>query len=831
MIVLCWLASNDASINTNSKMMENYEIIDAYCKENGILLIVMSTSPRTAYDAYLQQVLYDGTTLLRNRFKERFVDNYDLIRDITAPTVGVIKPEYNAGDNIHLNNTGHGVVFENVKSTLLNYFVPNTGAIAKFTIEVSDFAAGPWTVLEDNIPPTTISKIISPKNSKFYQVKFTYVDPTIPPRYTNVDTLYIPITTTIPPPAPGAQRVLIDFGGNGVAGAGELTPSPDGFGNAWNNVNSMGNGTEGFTVLTNAKDTTGAVTSLSLKVIARADGTFDPAGPAINNNGAVVNVGDYPASAVRDNTYLHISGSGEWQINGLLADRTYSFKFWGNRVTPENRVVMIRRKGETNWQEYNSSNNTDYNVACIFTGITGVTSINFEVRVKAPSSVGHVSVLDIQSISNTLTTTTTTTTTIPPNTQRMLVDIGGNGSGGGATTPSPDSFGHSWNNITDTAIGLKLSNMLDVDGNQSGHTLEFLNLIGGTFGPAGAQLNYNGPTTVIGDYPATAVQDNIYAHSSGGGQWKIGGLRPNYTYRFKFWGSRIGGGNRFIEMKRSTDSVWKESNTGENTNFNNAIVFDTITGITEIIFDIRAKTGGDFGHISVVDIEAVNNAITTTTTTTTTTAEPPTTQAPDVRRVLLDIGGDGSTTVDGSGNPAGQTTNIDFNGRKWNNLFGHFDSGKAFPGTMICADGTTDSGIGFTITNDMYGSFPGTGTRGFNPDGPTSNIGDYPASATRDAAYVHSSANGQVTFSGLNPSKIYRIKFWGSRINTTGVRTTRIQYGSEVKMYNAVGNLDYNTAAVFVVGGLSVYNFSIKVDTADGSTFGALNIVDIGWNA
>lgn len=821
-IVIIWLASNDAAINTNAKYMDNLRRMDEYVRENGGICFFATTQPRTSYDATLQQILYDGAILIKQEFKERCIDIFDLLRDKNAPTLGVIRAELNSGDNIHLNNTGHGLIAEEAKTVLANYFTSNTGVVDKFTIEISDFATGPWTVFEDNILPTTITKLVTPKNSKYYRVKVTYEDPAVAPRYSNVDTLFIPVTTTIPPPAPGAQRVLVDLGGDGSGGNGAITPSPDGFGNYWNNVLNVGG--DSLPVLNNAKDITGALTSIGLTVVTRIDGEYNVSGTGMNYGGSVANVGDYPATAVRDNAYAfnNPATGGVYRVRGLLADRTYSIKFWGNRAAPEARVIQIRRSGDTIYQEYNSSNNTDFNNAAIFTGITGVTQVDFEIKVKAGSSFGHISVIDIQSISNSLTTTTTTTTTIPPNTQRMLIDIGGATSPLGSPTPSPDINGRHWNNIDESSVGLKLPNMVDTVGNPSGHTLEFLGLIGGSFGMAGTQFNGAGATISVGDYPLTATGDNIYASDTApaGASWKIGGLRPNYTYRFKFWGSRNDPSTRILEMKRSTDTVWREVATQQNTNFNQAIVFDTITGLTEITFDIRVKAGSSFAHISVVDIEGVSNAITTTSTTTTTGTTTTTTEAPNSRRVLIDIGSD---AVD-------YTTNVDSLGRKWNNVAGNLDTGYVFPGMLIRADAVITSSMTFTIITDMYGTFPGNVPRGVNPNGPTSPVGDYPATATRDNAYVHSSANGLIRFGGFDPTKIYRFKFWGSRIDTTGVRTTRIAYGADVKTYNAVGNTDYNNAAIFTVSGSATYDFSVTAGT-DGTTFGHLSIVDIQWNA
>jgi hypothetical protein len=194
-------------------------------------------------------------------------------------------------------------------------------------------------------------------------------------------------------------RVLIDFGR-----ASSTTASPDLDGRYWNNVTS---GTEGIK-LSDAINTENSTTGISMEIVNRIDGTFNPAGLGVNNGNTVGNVGDYPASATEDYAFADPSATnGSWKIAGLDAEKVYTVKFWGTKTTTQPRIIEIKRADESNWQSYDATNNADFNNAATFT-FTGKTEMSFDIRVQAASFFGYISVMDINYSATCLPTTSST---------------------------------------------------------------------------------------------------------------------------------------------------------------------------------------------------------------------------------------------------------------------------------------------------------------------------------------------------------------------------------------------------------------------------------------
>ena len=184
-----------------------------------------------------------------------------------------------------------------------------------------------------------------------------------------------------------------------------------------------------------------------------------------------------------------------------------------------------------------------------------------------------------------------------------------------------------------------------------------------------------------------------------------------------------------------------------------------------------------------------------------------------MQRVLIDIG-------------AGATTPSPTGGLFWNNIT------DARPGVRLTNAVTTlnlPSGINVQVVNRLDGTYS-TSSNGMATGNTTGAVGDYPASATTDLALIHSSAtNGTWRIYGMNASKVYTIKFWGSRTNTTAQRTAEIKRADETtwKSYTATSNSNYNNAATFLVSGQTTMDFNIR--TKSGSDFSALGVIDISF--
>lgn len=204
---------------------------------------------------------------------------------------------------------------------------------------------------------------------------------------------------------PYYARILIDLGANGVSGSngsagavdGVRTPNNDagttgqaGDGRWWNNREDFRAGTW----ISNPVDTANnTVTGFSISSNVRPSGSFGSNDYSVNTGGTVSAVGDYPATAVRDNCYWHTSGDANLTFV-IPEGKKARIKFWGNRNDATARVLQFKLAEDGSWgPEYNAANNTTYGTAAVFTDITGTQVIN--VRVKSGSTFGHLSVIDI----------------------------------------------------------------------------------------------------------------------------------------------------------------------------------------------------------------------------------------------------------------------------------------------------------------------------------------------------------------------------------------------------------------------------------------------------
>ncbi len=192
------------------------------------------------------------------------------------------------------------------------------------------------------------------------------------------------------------------------------------------------------------------------------------------------------------------------------------------------------------------------------------------------------------------------------------------------------------------------------------------------------------------------------------------------------------------------------------------------------------------------------------------------------QRILIDVGA--------NANAGGTiTTSPNLNGNTWNNMT------DARPGVGISNALTITnqlSGIGIEVINRIDGTYNSASSPGVGNGNTTGIVGDYPASATTDHALIHSSAtNGKWRVKGMQQNKIYTIKFWGSRTNTTASRSAEIKRSDDNvwKTYNATANTNFNNAAVFVVAGKTAMDFDIR--TKAGSDFSCINVVDISYGA
>jgi hypothetical protein len=227
------------------------------------------------------------------------------------------------------------------------------------------------------------------------------------------------------------------------------------------------------------------------------------------------------------------------------------------------------------------------NASIVNPSITNLVAGTYTFRLTVKDNAGISATDDVNIIVNSAPVT---------GSERVLIDLGA------TTTSSPDQWSKYWNNMTNAQPGVQISNAKTTTNTATTIGLEVINRIDGTFSLTGTGLNTGNTTGVVSDYPATATTDFAFAHyTATAGKWRIFGLNALTQYTIKFWGTKSTTVNYTIQIKRSDETVWQEYNAANNINYNTAAVF-TFTGKTEMSFDIRTKSGSNFGYINVVDI-------------------------------------------------------------------------------------------------------------------------------------------------------------------------------------------------------------------------------------
>lgn len=227
----------------------------------------------------------------------------------------------------------------------------------------------------------------------------------------------------------------------------------------------------------------------------------------------------------------------------------------------------------------------------------------------------------------TTTTSSTTTTTTLPTSQRVLIDLGGDGVADNGWTDNgmktPDNAagtvgqavdGKYWNNIVSGVAGTLSSNLKNILNVSANVSLSIDKLPSGTWAsPTDFSMNYGGPSITINDYPTTAVFDNMYFHSSAGIVSLTFNIPSGKKASIKFWGSRSTS-PRSLDF-RLAGGTWSSYNMANNTDYNNGITFNNVTGIQTI--EVRTSAGVDFGHISIIDmiIDDTDNIVINNTST------------------------------------------------------------------------------------------------------------------------------------------------------------------------------------------------------------------------
>jgi len=117
--VIVNLPSNDAASGYGlEEQLANFDKIIKKARSAGVLIWVCTTQPRNfSADKVLIQLL--AQKALKETYGAQVIDVWEGL----AEPNGLLDARYNSGDGIHLNNAGHAVIFEQVKSMQIPEFL------------------------------------------------------------------------------------------------------------------------------------------------------------------------------------------------------------------------------------------------------------------------------------------------------------------------------------------------------------------------------------------------------------------------------------------------------------------------------------------------------------------------------------------------------------------------------------------------------------------------------------------------------------------------------------------------------------------------------------
>ncbi|PZR26536.1 MAG: hypothetical protein DI535_14095 [Citrobacter freundii] len=438
------LPSNDATGGLSvNQSLANYRLIDKLAAARGVPVFWGTTQPRNA-TVDIQQKLKDLADSTRNIWPDRYVESFIDLFDASAGTPAAANPAYLQSDGLHFTTEGNQYVANRLFTRWSAYFQPIEG-VQSYVIEKSTDSLN-WTTFDNVSDANKVKKVYtrSGNDSLYFRVKANYTNGGTSP-YSNVVKLMKGMS--VDTAWTNATRVLLEFGGNGTTTGGYVVSSPDNGGKYWNSITgNPGVGFAGGVEKTSLVTTANQVTAMGIKLFNSSYGTFGtPSSTAgINYNGFAVDVQDYPANAVHDNMFVHqYAGDSVYlRLKGLQQGATYRIKIWGARLDTASGTRILEAKigrggswtGAKSFNaRYNTSDDPDYDRAIVLDDITGVDSVDINVRAPIAHSVGHISLIDIK-IKDYLPVITTgvnyadVSTTLPDSTIQLTGTVSSPGS-------------------------------------------------------------------------------------------------------------------------------------------------------------------------------------------------------------------------------------------------------------------------------------------------------------------------------------------------------------------------------------------------------------------
>ncbi|ACU60333.1 SGNH/GDSL hydrolase family protein [Chitinophaga pinensis] len=326
--------------------------------------------------------------------------------------------------------------------------------------------------------------------------------------------------------AQALRTFYVDFGPNDVTN-GNITTSPDGNGNYWNNVTNAATTASSVYLVTNRNASSGAF----INITAGFSTNGIQNGGLLSPNATLLK--DFAINTATQD-YFYTDNTAAFIIKGLDVSKGYVFNFFATRNDPEVRRSNYTLVGKTTYTAtlqtsgtnlggtgYNGNNSTILTTGTIVPDIKGQIAITVK---REAGAFGYIGVLKIEEVRTPVTPLKT-----------VYVDFGPNDVTNGNITTSPDQNGNYWNNVTNINTTAPRVNFVDKANAATGAyatiTTSFLSngiQNGGLLSPNAA---------LLGDVAVPAATQD-YFYTTGSSDLSIRGLDKTKGYVFNLFGTR-----------------------------------------------------------------------------------------------------------------------------------------------------------------------------------------------------------------------------------------------------------------------------------------------------
>lgn len=153
----------------------NLQVIHDTAVAAGARILFVSTFPRSQLSLQGQQQQVDMYEWELSHFGAYLINCYYVVADPTD--TAQLRPSYNHGDDIHLNDAGAAAVADVIIAGLYNAFIKGPSERSNIVIQSADSSTGPWSNVSVITDPT-INTYTTTKNLLYYRAMQTFRDGT-----------------------------------------------------------------------------------------------------------------------------------------------------------------------------------------------------------------------------------------------------------------------------------------------------------------------------------------------------------------------------------------------------------------------------------------------------------------------------------------------------------------------------------------------------------------------------------------------------------------------------------------------------------------------------